>query len=135
MKQTPNTKSVPQAPSRTGRPQGNAAETSRPQGMFGTMFPSLRAGIEAVRADGGTRHFEAIMLALRLRPDVMFLLTDGEAADDLTAAEFDTLTRALAGTTCMVVQFGGEGDERSPNLARLAALSGGKYAVIDPAAD
>jgi hypothetical protein len=50
-KQTPNTKSVPQAPSRTGRPQGNAAETSRPQGMFGTMFPSLRAGIEAVESE------------------------------------------------------------------------------------
>lgn len=96
---------------------------------------AVRRFVEAVRADGGTRHFEAIMLALRLRPDVMFLLTDGEAADDLTAAEFDTLTRALAGTTCMVVQFGGEGDERSPNLARLAALSGGKYAVIDPAMD
>lgn len=96
---------------------------------------AARRFIDAVRADGGTRHFEAITLALRLRPDVMFLLTDSEADDDLTADELDTLARSLAGTRCMVVQFGADGDERSPNLARLAALSGGKYAVIDPAAD
>lgn len=96
---------------------------------------AARRFVEAVRADGGTRHFEALSLALRLRPDALFLLTDGEAADDITAAELDTLTRSVAGTTCMVVQFGGGDDERSPNLARLATLSGGKYAVIDPAAD
>lgn len=50
----PTTQRAPQAkqpPARTSRPQGTSAETSRPQGMFGTMFPSLRAGIEAVEAE------------------------------------------------------------------------------------
>lgn len=96
---------------------------------------AARRFVDAVQADGGTRHFEAIMLALRLRPDAMFLLTDGEVADDLTAEEVDKLARSLAGTKCMVVQFGGDGADRAPNLARLAALSGGTYAVVDPAAD
>lgn len=96
---------------------------------------AARRFIDAVRADGGTRHCEAIALGLTLRPDVMFVLTDGEAGDDLTAAELDTLARSVAGTTCMVVQFGGDDAVRSPNLARLATLSGGRYATIDPLAE
>ena len=36
-------------------------------------------------ADGGTNHMSALIAALRLRPDVIFLLTDGEAKDDLSA--------------------------------------------------
>lgn len=88
--------------------------------------------IDAVRADGGTRHFEAIATGLRLRPDVMFVLTDGEPDDDLSDDEIETLSRSLAGTTCIVVQFGGDETARSPNLARLAAISGGRYALVDP---
>lgn len=94
-----------------------------------------RRFIDAVRADGGTRHFEAINLALRLRPDVVFVLTDGEAADDLTADQLDTLSRSLGAATCMVVQFGRDEQQRSPNLARLAAMSGGRYAIVDPDVD
>lgn len=96
---------------------------------------AARRFIEAVRADGGTRHFEALLTGLQLRPDVMFVLTDGEPRDDLTEDELDALSRALAGTTCMVVQFGGAEAAASPRLARLAALSGGRSAVIDPAGD
>lgn len=93
---------------------------------------AARRFIDAVRADGGTRHFEAIVTGLRLRPDVMFVLTDGEPGDDLTEDELENVSRSLAGTTCMVVQFGGDEAARSPNLARLAALSGGRYAIVDP---
>jgi len=95
---------------------------------------AARRFIEAVRADGGTRHFEAIATGLRLRPDVMFVLTDGEAADDLSAAELESLGGSLAGTKCIVVQFGGDDGRRSPRLARLAEMSGGRYAVVDAVA-
>lgn len=92
---------------------------------------AARRFVESVRASGATRHVDAIAAALRLAPDVVFILTDGDAADDLDEDELRTLTRSLGGARCMVVQFGGEGSGRSPRLARLAAESGGRYAVID----
>jgi hypothetical protein len=114
----------------------NASDT-RQRLVFATddNKEAARRFIGAVRPDGGTRHREAIATGLRLRPDVMFVLTDGEPGDDLTDDELEALSRDLAGTTCMVVQFGGAETSGSPNLARLAKLSGGRYAVIDPSAE
>lgn len=89
--------------------------------------------VDSVRASGATRHADAIAAALRLAPDVVFILTDGDAGDDLDEGELRMLTRSMGGARCMVVQFGGEG--RSPRLARLAAESGGRYAVVDGAAE
>lgn len=94
---------------------------------------AARRFVDSVRASGATRHADAIAAALRLAPDVVFVLTDGDAGDDLDEDELRRLTRSMDGTRCMVVQFGGE--ERSPRLARLAAESGGRYAVVDGAAD
>ena len=95
---------------------------------------AARRFVESVRADGATRHADAIAAALRLGPDVVFLLTDGDAADDLDEDELHRLIRVIGGTKCMVVQFGGDDERRSPRLARLAEASGGRYAVvgIDP---
>lgn len=93
----------------------------------------LRRFVEGTRAAGGTRHDEAVRTALRLSPDVVFLLTDADATHDLTADELDRLLRRLGPARLMVVQFGGGGDRRSPRLARLAELSGGAYRVLEPA--
>lgn len=42
----------PAAPSRSARPEtGEQTPAKRPAGMFGTMFPNLRAGIDAVEAE------------------------------------------------------------------------------------
>jgi hypothetical protein len=94
----------------------------------------VRRFVDSVTADGGTRHCEAIAAALRLAPDVIFLLTDADARDDLTEDELRRLSRSLGRTRCMVVQFGGDEGRRSPRLARLAAESGGAFTVVDPTA-
>lgn len=92
---------------------------------------SARRFVESVRAAGGTRHAEPLAAALRLAPDVVFMLTDGDGTDDLTEQEYSRLVEALGRARCMIVQFGGEGEVRSPRLARLAAQSGGEYEVVD----
>ena len=94
---------------------------------------AARRFIEGIRADGGTRHHEALATALRLRPDVVFLLTDADAGDDLAADEAARLARDLGSTTLHVVQFATGEEVRSPRLERLALGSGGRYERIDPA--
>ena len=92
---------------------------------------AVRRFVETVGAEGGTRHYEAIAAALRLAPDAIFVLTDADEHDDLTADEFDRLSHALGRARCLVAQFGGVEGRRSPQLARLAAESGGEYRVVD----
>jgi hypothetical protein len=91
---------------------------------------AARRFVEGVRADGGTRHAEALAAAFRLAPDVVFLLTDADAKDDLTDAELERLSRLGSGSRCMVVQFGDE-SRRSPRLADLAARCGGAYRILN----
>jgi hypothetical protein len=51
-RQPPHAASTPAQNSRTNGPQAAPpAQTSRPQSTFGSMFPNLRAGIEAVEAE------------------------------------------------------------------------------------
>ena len=85
--------------------------------------------VAAVRATGGTRHAEALAAAFRLDPDAVFLLTDADAKDDLTAAEVERLARLGAGTRCLIGQFGDDAT-RSPGLADLAARCGGTYRTV-----
>lgn len=91
--------------------------------------------IEGTTAAGGTRHAEAVAAALRLAPDVIFLLTDADATHDLSDAELERLAGRLGVTRVMVVQFGGGEGRRSPRLARLAEMSGGAYRVVEAGAD
>ena len=95
---------------------------------------AARRFVESVRAAGGTRHAEPLAAALRLAPDVIFMLTDGDGPDDLTEQEYARLAESLGRTRCLVVQFGGDGGVRSPRLARLAMQSGGEYKVVEAAA-
>jgi hypothetical protein len=95
----------------------------------------VRRFIEGTTAAGGTRHADAIATALRLAPDVVFLLTDADATHDLSAAELDRLSGRLGATRVMVVQFGGGEGRRSPRLARLATTSGGVYRVVESRSD
>jgi Mg-chelatase subunit ChlD len=96
---------------------------------------AARRFVESVRASGGTRHAEPLAAALRLAPDVIFMLTDGDGPDDLTEQEHARLADSLGRTRCLIVQFGGAGGVRSPRLARLAAQSGGDYKVVDAAVE
>lgn len=87
--------------------------------------------IESIQAEGGTRHYEAIVAATRLAPDAVFVLTDADAGDDLTADELSRLKRLLGRARCLVAQFGAADNRRSPRLAQLAVDSGGDYRVVD----
>jgi hypothetical protein len=106
-------------PGPRGRPVFASEENTR----------AVRRFVDAVQADGGTRHYEAVAAALKLAPDAVFMLTDADVDDDLSEDELARLVNVLRGTRCLVVQFGG--GRRSPRLARLAAESGGVYRTID----
>lgn len=95
---------------------------------------ALRRFVDGVRADGGTRHHDALAAASKLVPDAIFLLTDADAGDDLAEDELARLARGLRGARCFVAQFGGEDGRRSPRLERLAVESGGAYRIVDAAA-
>lgn len=107
----------------------------RPMFADDATLREVRRFIEGTTAAGGTRHAEAVAAALRLAPDVVFLLTDADAPHDLSQAEFERLSDRLGATRVMVVQFGGTEGRRSPRLARLASTSGGIYRVVEPGAD
>ena len=87
--------------------------------------------IDSVRPAGGTRHEDPLAAAFRLAPDVVFLLTDADAKDDLSPDGLERLARLGSGSRCMVVQFGDEAT-RSPRLAELASRCGGRYVTVNP---
>lgn len=88
--------------------------------------------VESIRSDGGTDHAEAIRAAMRLGPDLVFMVTDGDAHDDLPVDDVDRLERLLGGTKLVVIQFS-DGQGCSPRLAELARRSGGSSKSLDPA--
>jgi len=87
--------------------------------------------VESIRSDGGTDHAEAIRAAMRLGPDLVFMVTDGDAHDDLPVEDVDRLERLLGGTKLVVIQFS-DGQGGSPRLAELARRSGGSSKSLDP---
>jgi len=115
------------------RPLAFAPDAGRGRPMFASEEnrQAARRFVAGVAAAGGTRHYEAIAAAAKLAPDVIFVLTDATADDDLAEDELRWLTRAAGHARIMVVQFGGD-DRRSPRLARLAEQTGGAYKVVAP---
>jgi hypothetical protein len=101
--------------------------------VFGTEENKVqvRRFIESVSAEGGTAHEDALMLAVRLRPDVIFLLTD---ADDpkLNARQRERIDRIGAGIIIHTVEFGTGRQRDAENfLVKLARQSGGEHAYVD----
>ena len=87
--------------------------------------------LETVKADGGTDHESAIRLAIRLQPDVIFLLTDGDDPK-LTLGQLKKLERLAAGIIINTIEFGpGPRTEKSSWLSELARRTGGGYAYVD----
>jgi von Willebrand factor type A domain len=88
--------------------------------------------VSVIKPHGGTLHMAALRPALRLRPDVIFFLTDADAG--LTAEEMNevrVLNKSKARIHC--IEFGD-----GPNvpvgynfLKDLAAKTGGKYTYRD----
>jgi hypothetical protein len=89
--------------------------------------------LESVGSFDGTRHDAALSAALRLRPDVLFLLTDGDDPK-LGPQELERINRLAGGATIHVVQFGpGPQPEADNFLKQLARQNAGQYAYVTPA--
>jgi von Willebrand factor type A domain len=87
--------------------------------------------IGSILADGGTRHMEALELALQLKPDVIFFLTD---ADDpkLSATELARIHRLNSGASINTIEFGtGPASGGQNFLQRLAEQNHGNYGYVD----
>jgi hypothetical protein len=92
-----------------------------------------RQFVEGIRADGSTRHMSALSMALKMRPDVIFFLTDAEDPQ-MTEDELALVRRLNVGreTTVNAIQFGfGPYDGEDNFLKRLARENGGQWAYQD----
>ena len=90
-----------------------------------------RKWIRSITPDGGTRHDEALLAAIRLKPDCIFFLTD---ADDpkLSDAQLEMICRRAAGIPIHTIEFGMGPRSGPPSfLARLAQMTQGNYAYVD----
>jgi hypothetical protein len=87
--------------------------------------------LETVVADGGTDHEEALKMAVRLRPDVIFFLTDGDEPR-LTPAQIEKITYMAGGIQIHTFQFGaGPKPAGDSFLAEVARQNGGQYKYLD----
>ena len=88
--------------------------------------------VAEIAAFGQTEHTRGLLAALRLKPEVIFLLTDGgdPALDNL---QLRTVREAAAGRTSIhTLHFGrGPAPEGEHFLQRLAAENRGSYTYID----
>jgi hypothetical protein len=82
-------------------------------------------------ASGGTRHMEALTMALNLRPDAIFFLTDADEPQ-LSDGEMAKVRRLNHGTSINAIEFGAGAPSGNTNfLKRLARENGGNYGYVD----
>lgn len=87
--------------------------------------------IGSIIALGGTDHEKALLLAISLQPDVIFLLTDADEPK-LWPGQLDKIKRRAAGITIHAIEFGSR-PQAEPNnfLVRLARDNGGRHGYVD----
>jgi hypothetical protein len=106
-----------------------------PRMEFGDATTKRRAAefIRRIDAGGGTRHMDALKLALGMRPDVIFFVTDaGEPR--LTAKELAEIQRRneRVGAKINAIEFGVGPDPGGTNfLVELAAQNHGEHVYVD----
>lgn len=87
--------------------------------------------VDSITAVGATRHMPAITMAMGMRPDVIFFLTDADEPQ-LTEFELKKIRQLNRGTTINAIQFGAGPQSASDNfLLRLARQNGGQHAYVD----
>jgi hypothetical protein len=94
--------------------------------------------LNEITAFGGTRRELALDAALKLRPDVIYFLTDSD--DEMTGAEREEVRKRLRGAQISCIEFGqglpatsADGRPVRNFLHKLAEMSGGGYVYVDTA--
>lgn len=99
---------------------GNPANKERARRFIGSITP-----------DGGTRHDEALKLAIKLQPDVIFFFTDADEPR-LSARQLEEIHRRANGIVINAIEFGLGPKQSGMNfLEKLAHQNGGQYAYVD----
>ncbi|MCR9294884.1 MAG: hypothetical protein NXI32_19365 [bacterium] len=88
--------------------------------------------VRDVIADGGTRHLDALRMALGIGPDVVFFLTDADSGLPANEIENLQLRASRSGATIHAIQFGaGPNQSDGGWIRRLSNGTGGQYRYID----
>jgi hypothetical protein len=87
--------------------------------------------LDSISATGGTDHEEALRTAAKLRPDVIFFLTDADEPG-LSEAQLAKVRDMAAGIIVNCIEFGpGPKPNGTSFLETLAKQNGGGYVYID----
>ena len=89
--------------------------------------------LKSIEANGGTDHQAALRMAAAMKPDVIFLLTDGDDPK-LTPQQMEKIQGWLGGIHINIIEFGpAEQPEKDSFLKELARRVGGEYRYVDAA--
>ena len=107
-------------------------DTQGQRGLMPATAPNkarVQTQLATIAPDGGTDHMSALREALKLKPEVIFFLTD---ADLMTNNDVNEILAEVGSTRIQAVEFGRgtEMGQRTP-LGRLATTTGGSYLYID----
>ena len=87
--------------------------------------------VRGIIASGGTQHVDALMLALNMRPDVIFFLTDADQPQ-LFPAELERIRKHNRGVSIHAIEFGyGPFDGKRNFLVKLADENDGQHVYVD----
>lgn len=90
-----------------------------------------RQWISGVTAAGGTDHLNALRMALQMKPDVIFFLTDADQPQ-LLPHEMEEIRRLNRGISIHAIEFGfGKFDGRRNFLVKLAEANDGQHVYVD----
>ena len=87
--------------------------------------------LDSISAQGGTEHEAALKLVLKLKPNVVFWLTDADRPK-LDDEQIERVNRLAAGTVINAIEFGsGEQKDKDNFLEKVAEANAGKYHYVD----
>lgn len=87
--------------------------------------------VRGIIASGSTQHVDALSLALKMNPDVVFFLTDADQPQ-LFPADLDRIRKLNKGCSIHAIEFGyGPYDGRRNFLVRLADENDGVHKYVD----
>jgi hypothetical protein len=115
------------------RPSVFAPDGRTPRLVWGDDAGKAAAAryVRGIIADGGTEHMAPMMMALALRPDVIYFLTDADEPK-LNSEELDRIRRVNKGTIINAIEFGfGPAAGEDNFLKRLARQNEGQHAYVD----